>query len=263
MAKAIKPVTALAFAAGLVLASTGSASAFFSLVIGEAGEPATNFHLTDNDANDQNANLGAIAFNSGCAGCPGPLVIGNYAVNRILSNVSSGAPGAAVLHLQIEGTTASSAASGLAAYATADGLFASGAVPSGSGFVTKATLDGNASAPDTGNVPASVIWDAWVNPSNTPSATEQLVDSLAVQAGDFADVGNVFAAFASGGSSVSLVEGSPFSITQSLVINTDGPGEFAGFGRTTVAPVPAALPLMASAFAAVGLLRLRRRKGRA
>ncbi len=258
MPKAIKPVSAFAFAAGLLLASTSSASAFFSLIIGEAGEPATNFHLTDNDPNDQNTNLGTIAFNSGCVGCPGPLAIGNYSVNRIWSSISGGGPGAATLSLRIEGATASSAATGLAAFATADGLFASGAVPSGSGFVTKANLDGNASSPDTGNVPASVTWDAWVNLSDTPFATEQLVDSLAVTAGDFADVGNVFAAFANGGAHVSVVEGSPFSITQNLVINTDGPGEFAGFGRTTVAPVPAALPLMASAFAAVGLLRLRR-----
>ena len=256
-----KQVPVLAAAAGLLVATVGPASAFYGLVVGEAGQPSTNFFIEDNDATDQNATSGTIRFDGGgCATCPAPLTIGDYTVHNIFSTLKH-LPVGVILKVEIFASTSSTIPTGLAVQASANDLDPGLRYSPGYGKIntTPSWARGNAYSSGAGNIPTSVSWDGWASASNTPFDQEQLVASLAVQSTDFSSTVGVFSASAYGRGFVDLGRGDPIAITQTIVVNTDGPSEFGVSGDTIVAPVPGALPLMASAFAAMAFLRIRRR----
>lgn len=217
-------------------ASLNSAHAFFyGLQIGQSGQPGTIFSLNDNDTTDLDPNIGSISFTSDCPSCPSPLIIGDYTVTKIFSDLHKPHVGT-MFSVYIEGSTSSATPSALTVLASVND-FAEGwpVAPDGLVEVFISFWRGSVS----GNAVTSFDSRAWINPSNTPFNQEvQLPYST---------------------TKVKVANYAPFSVTQEMTMYTDIPGDFTASSRMIVQPVPAALPLMVSAFAAIGFLRLRRR----
>ena len=150
-----KQLTVIAATAAIFVGLTSPASAFYGLVIGEVGQPSTNFFIDDNDATDQNASTGAISFSSDCATCPAPLSIGNYSVNSILSTVKQLRIGVK-LSVHIVGSTNSTIPTGLTVQASANDLIPRLWGVPGTINPTYSTANGKASSPEAGSIPTSV-----------------------------------------------------------------------------------------------------------
>ncbi|WP_193142384.1 hypothetical protein [Meridianimarinicoccus sp. MJW13] len=246
----------IAAASLLTLVGAGPALSL-GLEFYEAGNPASLLTLMDNDLTDQNTNSGVFQFSSTCAGCPGPLMVGGFQLSQVIAN--SGIGGAAQLSFSFSGSSPAQGNADLFARVTDTGFYASRGLPPGSPFVTLATLNGNAATPDTGNKIADMSWRSWVATSNAPFDTSQIVGNVVATSADFTDIGNVNAAFASADNPVAVIQGQPFSLTQTVRIGTENDVDFSAFASTQVVPLPAALPALGAALGALGLLGWRRR----